>query len=63
MEEHRGDALSRAAVERVAEHAADERLAVRAAGGWQLPPGPYRIDVAGHAADPDALTLTVDLPS
>jgi hypothetical protein len=39
------------------------RLAVRAGGGWQLRPGPYRIDVAGHAADPDALTLTVDLPS
>ena len=39
------------------------RLAVRAAGGWQLPAGPYRIDVAGHAADPDALTLTVELSS
>ena len=35
----------------------------RAGGGWQLRPGPYRLDVAGHAADPDALTLTVDLPS
>ena len=39
------------------------RLAVRAGGGWRLPPGPYRLDVAGHAADPGALTLTVDLPS
>jgi beta-glucosidase len=39
------------------------RLAVRAGGGWQLRPGSYRLDVAGHAADPDTLTLTVDLPS
>ena len=39
------------------------RLAVRAGGSWRLPPGPYRLDVAGHAADPDALTLTVDLTS
>jgi beta-glucosidase len=39
------------------------RLAVRAGGSWRLPPGPYRLDVAGHAADPDALPLTVDLPS
>jgi beta-glucosidase len=39
------------------------RLAVRAGGGWRLPAGPHRIDVAGHAADPDALTLTVDLAS
>jgi len=39
------------------------RLAVRAGGNWQLPPGPYRLDVGGSAADPDALTVTVDLPS
>ena len=39
------------------------RLAVRADGGWRQPPGPYRLDVGGHAADPDAHTLTVDLPS
>jgi hypothetical protein len=39
------------------------RLSVRAGGGWQLPTGPYRLDVAGHAADTDALTVTVDLSS
>jgi beta-glucosidase len=39
------------------------RLAARARGRWQVPPGPYRIEVAGHAADPAALTLAVELPS
>ena len=38
-------------------------LAVRTGGTWRLPPGPYRLDVGGHAADPDAVALTVDLPA
>jgi beta-glucosidase len=38
------------------------RLAVRTGGGWWLPPGRYRLDVGADAADPDALTVTVDLP-
>ncbi len=39
------------------------RLAVRAGGTWRLPPGPYRLDVGGHAADPAAVVLTLDLPA
>jgi beta-glucosidase len=39
------------------------RLAARGDGTWSLRPGTYRMDVGGHAADPDAVTVIVDLPA
>jgi beta-glucosidase len=39
------------------------RLAVRTGPGrWEVPAGPYRIDVGASAGDPAALTTTVELP-
>ena len=38
------------------------RLAVRGEGTWRLLPGSYRLDVGGHAADPDAVAVTMELP-
>ncbi|MGZ4626178.1 MAG: beta-glucosidase [Kineosporiaceae bacterium] len=39
------------------------RLARRLGPGrWVVPPGSYRLDVGGDAADPDAVSVTVELP-
>jgi beta-glucosidase len=38
------------------------RLATRTGpGGWEVPPGSYRIDVGGSAADPAAVSVRVEL--